>query len=439
MDDTTMPPIDERITALRLEFTDLSESVNENTEVFSSLREKVTKLKDFYSEYIHAHKDNLFIFGLDCFHYQAKIIDVEYDDMHRLYLSITNRMYCEYFKLHQIVCKYIVAHIDDKKVLDVVHNNDAFPMYKDLEPFRQYGFDVISQVHDILLLLFVSMKNVLDHKEDELRAHQAKSDIGFNIDNFVQTLHFDNVVLEQKLSLFLSYLEFFHRLHAKYVSRFSLKLATLHEQVRADVQMDASPQSGARSVARGRRMTVRGGATAPPKEAAAAPKAAGPAAGPAAAPKAAVGQKEVREQNETGHEEEFDQEEEFGPKKVSDPPTTLRAMFMTVDYAEDPTYVVPEPVRHDEKITEEEEVVDKEEMYEEVEEVEMDVLVVEDVLEEVVVMEEVVVLVVGDDAKEDAEVAENLRKAAAQALVEAAYTPEEADAAAAAAFAATFT
>ena len=109
--------IDDRIDNLRIEYIQITDMTSENGSLFETLREKITKLQTCYNEYITDHKGHLFIFGLDCFNYQAKIIDVEYDDMRRLYSSITNRMYCEYYKLHQIIIKYIYDNIDDKKVL----------------------------------------------------------------------------------------------------------------------------------------------------------------------------------------------------------------------------------------------------------------------------------------------------------------------------------
>ena len=38
---------------------------------------------------------------------------------------------------------------------------------------------------------------MFDKKYEELRIHKSKNDIGINIDNFIQTFHFDTIVLEQ--------------------------------------------------------------------------------------------------------------------------------------------------------------------------------------------------------------------------------------------------
>ena len=235
--------IENRINLLKAEHVEIISLKEENKQLFEKLKSKITQLQGWYNKYVAEHKDHLFIFGLDSFHYQGKIIDVEYEDMMRLYCSISNRMYCEYYKLYQIMIKYIMDNVKDKKVIDIVTSNNNFPMYKDLEPYKQYGSDTITQLHDIVLLLFSGLKNVLDKKQEELRMHKAKNDIGLNIDNFIQTFQFDNIVLEQKLSLFISYMEFFHKMHIKYLKRFTSKMNLFSSQIDHDIKIDSTSKS----------------------------------------------------------------------------------------------------------------------------------------------------------------------------------------------------
>uniref|UniRef100_A0A6C0FAM9 Uncharacterized protein n=1 Tax=viral metagenome TaxID=1070528 RepID=A0A6C0FAM9_9ZZZZ len=235
--------IENRINLLKAEHNELIDLKEENKQLFDKLKAKIVQLQSWYNKYVAEHKDHLFIFGLDSFHYQGKIIDVEYEDMMRLYCSISNRMYCEYYKLYQIMIKYVMENVKDKKVIDIITSNNSFPMYKDLEPYKQYGSETISQLHDIVLLLFSGLKNVLDKKQEELRMHKAKNDIGLNIDNFIQTFQFDNTVLEQKLSLFISYMEFFHKMHIKYLKRFTSKMNLFSSQIDHDIKIDSTSRS----------------------------------------------------------------------------------------------------------------------------------------------------------------------------------------------------
>jgi hypothetical protein len=86
--------------------TDFNNIINIRTNVkgiFDILQSKISKLKGLHAEFIKTSKTQMFIFGLDSFHFQSKLIDMEHDDMKRLFLAISNRMYCEYFKLYKII------------------------------------------------------------------------------------------------------------------------------------------------------------------------------------------------------------------------------------------------------------------------------------------------------------------------------------------------
>jgi len=235
--------MDKRINDLKIDFTNVVDLKNENIKMFDTLDLKIKNLKSIYSEFIKNNKQHLFIFGLDSFHFQGKLIDIEYDDMKRLYYAITNRIYCEYFKLYKIVVDYITdAVYDDKKILDLVKLNNNYPVYKDLEPFKHYDFEVIQSVHETIIGLLLAMYNYLSHKEHDLKLHQEKNATGLNIDNFIQTFNFNNLVLREKLTLFITYIEFFHKLHTKYFKRFTTKMQLFISQINHDIKFEDSAE-----------------------------------------------------------------------------------------------------------------------------------------------------------------------------------------------------
>ena len=102
-----------RVNALKNNFNNISVIRNNVKDIFEFLQSRINKLKFFYSEFIKTNKTELFIFGLDSFHFQSKLIDIEYDDMKRLFLAINNRMYCEYFKLYKIIIEYVYENIQN--------------------------------------------------------------------------------------------------------------------------------------------------------------------------------------------------------------------------------------------------------------------------------------------------------------------------------------
>ena len=88
---------------LKGEFNGIINIRNNVKNVFDILQIRIDSLREIYSEFIKTNKNETFVFGLDTFHFQSKLIDIEYNDMRRLFLAINNRMYCQYFKLHKII------------------------------------------------------------------------------------------------------------------------------------------------------------------------------------------------------------------------------------------------------------------------------------------------------------------------------------------------
>ena len=235
-----------RITNLQHEFNVISLIRNKIMNIFELLKNKMDKLKILHSDFIKNSKSQLFVFGLDSFHFQSKLIDLEYDDMNRMFLAINNRMYCEYFKLYKIIVSYISENISDKKVMEIIKGNN-FPIYKDLEPFKDYKFDTILEIHENILNLLNSIISIINNRENELSLHKTKQLIGLNIDNFVNSFNFEIVVMKEKINLFLSYIEFFHNLHEKYLTRFTNKIHLMLTHINSDIHFDDNIENNSSS------------------------------------------------------------------------------------------------------------------------------------------------------------------------------------------------
>ena len=226
-----------QISNLKNEFNNITLLRSKIISVFETLRNKSDKLKIIYSEFIKQNNSQLFVFGLDSFHFQSKLIDLEYDDMQRIFIYVSNRMYCEYFKLYKLISSYVLENFNDKKILEIIKGNN-FPIYKDLEPFNEYTFETIIEIHDNILILLNSIVGIVNNRENELSLHKSKMLIGLNIDNFIYSFNYEIILMREKVNLFLSCIEFFHKLHAKYLKRFCNKLQLLLNHINSDIHFD---------------------------------------------------------------------------------------------------------------------------------------------------------------------------------------------------------
>jgi hypothetical protein len=229
--------MDAKLIQLKGDFNNIISIRTTVKNIFDILQVRINKLKDLYAEFIKTSKTQMFIFGLDSFHFQSKLIDIEYDDMKRIFLAINNRMYCEYFKLYKIIIEYILTSNYEKKVTDLVKVNN-YPVYKDLEPFKEYKFEIVSDIHEDILNLLSILLSTITNKENELLLHKGKQKIGLNIDNFITTFNYNITTIKEKLTLFVTYIEFFHKLHTTYLKRFANKIQLMYMHVNNDIHFD---------------------------------------------------------------------------------------------------------------------------------------------------------------------------------------------------------
>lgn len=143
--------MEERIILLKKTFTNIIDIRNQVIKISQILENHINKLKGIYIDFTKDNKSNIFVFGLDSFRFQSKLLDIEFHDMMRLYLAIDNRMYCEYYKFHKIVVDYVKENVPDKRMLGLVNLSSNYAVYKDLEPFKVYDFEQTKEIHENII------------------------------------------------------------------------------------------------------------------------------------------------------------------------------------------------------------------------------------------------------------------------------------------------
>jgi len=224
-----------KINELKKEFTLVVIIKNDINELFTILHIRIKKLKDIYDELIKTNKHC--IFGLDSFKFQSKIMDLECEDLCRMYKIISNKMYCEYYKLYKMIVNYVEINIKDTKLLCLMKVGD-FPVYKDLEPFREYDFIIIQNIHETILTILIGINDLVLNNKEEIKLLKNKKDFGFNIDNFINSFQYNVDIITQQIKLFTDYVSFFHKIHLKYLRRIHLKLRLFSDQINTDIRFD---------------------------------------------------------------------------------------------------------------------------------------------------------------------------------------------------------
>ena len=196
------------IEKLRKNFQSIIFLINEFNNKKISVQGKLHELKNLYQSIIKTNNSKLFLFCLDSFFFQYKCFQMDMEHMEKKRLSILNRVYCDYYKLYQLMIKYMQEH--QKNLYENELEKKTFPVYKDLEPLHEYELNDIIGIHDIILSTVKKLTDKYTKKEDQIDHYYETHKVGFSISNFLNTLKHENRLLQDQIELYMNYISFFH-------------------------------------------------------------------------------------------------------------------------------------------------------------------------------------------------------------------------------------
>jgi len=206
--------------------------------LFTEIEEKLKILNDLYDELVKFHPDKNYTIGLDSFHFQNKLIQLEYDNMQHVFNFIDNRIYCEYYKLHRILYDFINKEIKEKNIVDkLLITHKKYPIYKDLEPTKIYDFNITSEINHAIQNAIQELKEYLSEKKEELEDKKKRSEMGINIHSIIHEQVYNNILLEERIHMFENYLNTFISHHSKYFSRLLIKMKLMLGIVNEDFHL----------------------------------------------------------------------------------------------------------------------------------------------------------------------------------------------------------
>jgi hypothetical protein len=230
-----------KINVLKEKFNTIKDTRGEIIYIFENLKSKIMKLKSIYSEFMTQKKDTMFIFGLDSFNFQNKLIDEEYNQMVLLYKIISNRVYCDYYRLYTQICTYIAKECEDAKIKQMMLSTKGrYEKYDYIQIHKMYSFDMTTNMFSDIISFILSLIDLSKTHNLELINFEGRGNMGLNIGNFLHTISYKNSILNEQILLFINYCEFFLQLHTKYYTRFITKLKIMFGQINHDIHFDDS-------------------------------------------------------------------------------------------------------------------------------------------------------------------------------------------------------
>ena len=213
------------------EFDEIIEKRNRIKEKYKTLEAMLANMKSKYSSLIQNNKKKIFIYCLDSFFFQYKILLLELEHYDKVNKAVFNRMYGDYYKLFLGIvenCRNNAFEIDG------LINMESIPPYKDIDANVEYKTEDLVKLHAGILEILKQLSTHYEDKNANIQSHDEASDIGFSITSFLDTLGYENRLLYEQINLYNSYLQFYHSSQNGYLDKTLGKMETF----RADIDKE---------------------------------------------------------------------------------------------------------------------------------------------------------------------------------------------------------
>tara|TARA_Y100000389_G_scaffold185051_1_gene204051 strand:- start:245 stop:1165 length:921 start_codon:yes stop_codon:yes gene_type:complete len=188
----------------------------------TDIHDRLQQVKKMYTELMKQNTKKVMLFCLDAFFFQYKSFMLEIENIEKFRVLLNNRMYCDYYKLYTLIIQYFKDHTIEIENDDL--NAKTFPVYKELEPSQEYKLEDVKGIHASILYLINTLHIKSAGQRNTITGYSDDSKIGYSISNFLNTLQYENLILQEQTNLFLNYLAFFHISQKKQLKRVLSKL-----------------------------------------------------------------------------------------------------------------------------------------------------------------------------------------------------------------------
>ena len=225
------------ISELKNRFNQISDQIGKILEIKMSAHFKISRFKTIYDEMIQLNSSKKhFLVCLEALHFQYKMFITEQESLTRALLMLLNRVYRDYFNYYNSILKELPKYEVHAPVIAKQHL-----VYKDAEPSAEFQPEDIALVFENMMSLLYSVALKYNENETVIRQYKARSVSGIFIGNLINTLEYDNRVLDDHASLFIKSVEFTLQTQASYFSKTLKRFQCAVEDIDNEVSFQESP------------------------------------------------------------------------------------------------------------------------------------------------------------------------------------------------------
>tara|TARA_Y100000992_G_scaffold92937_1_gene59807 strand:- start:331 stop:1194 length:864 start_codon:yes stop_codon:yes gene_type:complete len=218
------------------EFEKLIDIYNKANDYKIEIENNIEKLKKIYQELTEMNKRKDILFCLDSFFFQYKIYLTEFKNLENLRLIFGNRLYCDNYKLYNLM-------LNDIKENEILEEGNyviqKYEIYKDLETSKEYDVETIKKIHKDIIQLITALYEKYTKNTNYVNNYNKENKVGFAISNYLNTVSYENQMLLGKISLYKNYIKFFDDFHIKNFNKLILDYENFKNDMLNDLKSDS--------------------------------------------------------------------------------------------------------------------------------------------------------------------------------------------------------
>jgi hypothetical protein len=222
---------------IKIDFIKMVDLIHKINGIKLSSHVMLTRFKNIYDEIVHMNNTKKqFLVCLEALHFQYKVLITEQDNLTKMLLMLMNRIYRDYFNYYNAIAKELARYEIAQPIVTKQH-----AIYKDTEPFAEFQIEDISLVFENVNTLISAI--LMKHAENEsvVQQYKSRSSTGIFIGNLINTLEYDNSVLEDHANLFLKSIDFSVKTQTAYLTKMLKRFETMVNDINSEVMLHDSP------------------------------------------------------------------------------------------------------------------------------------------------------------------------------------------------------
>jgi len=212
---------------------------NQIDESFTQINDKLKFLMDLYINIVN-NNNKIDTLTTDSFYFQNKLIKMLLENNRNIFKYINNQIYGDYYKLIKYIQKYIETTFESSDESGITTIVKKFLPYKISDNSNNHTIICSEKIY---INIVDTINELIKYKEESdklLNTTKTSLNNGINIENYLESIKFKNLLIQQNIDLFTAFLDRYIKYHEQYLNNLRVTLENLHKNIIDNIYFDTS-------------------------------------------------------------------------------------------------------------------------------------------------------------------------------------------------------